>query len=161
EVRRRLDRADDEDRALDGGAVTARVVEAANEIAKVLPRGAGARADRRGGLVHRPAVADCDVESLRGHPPPRLDTSRVPGGGVRRDPVAPAGVAEPGGRVEVRTERSDPPRLVWPERRLVRGEGWDRDVVLRARCLVRGERRREPDPVRRGVERESHASTGR
>ena len=85
---------------------------------------------------------------------PRLDARRVPGGAVVGDPRAPTVVTDLRDRVEVRAERANPPRLVGPEVRLVRGQRRDRNRVLRARRLVRGELRREPQPVRRGVENE-------
>src|SRR3954452_2459815 len=127
-------------------------METAHEVAQVPARVSSALADGRRRLIDGPDVAGGDVESLRGHAPARLDARVVPARAGRADPRAPAVVADLADRVEVRPERADPPRLVRAEVRLVRGERRDRDVVLRALRLVRGELRREAQPVRRRVE---------
>src|SRR5260370_761461 len=66
-----------------------------------------------------------DVKALRGLPLARLATCRIPGARVVGDPRAPAVVADLRDGVEIRAERANPPRLVGPKARLVRGERRD------------------------------------
>ena len=146
-----LAEADDQHRALRRSrAVT--LVQAADELADVRARVPVPAADRRRELVQRPGVPERDVVARGGHVRTRGDARRMPGVAGGCHPARPGREVHLRHRVKAGAERPDTPRLVRTERGLVRDERRDRDVVLGARRSALGELRRQPEPVRGGVE---------
>src|SRR5207244_2553399 len=100
-------------------------VEAADEVACVLPGRAVAAANAGGKLVDGPEVAERDVVAGRLHAPARLDAGLEPRLAVRRHPGATAREVDLRHRMDVGAERTDARGLARPGLRLV-GHGWDR-----------------------------------